>query len=75
MSTRTRVTDGSFQPPDDGGLVELVGTVLSTMQTLASALRPTGPGGRHVTKREARRLLREGEEFCRAMRRALGEDE
>ena len=40
-------------------LLELGPATLRTMATLVSALSPTGPGGRHITKREARRLLTE----------------
>lgn len=74
MSTRTRTPDGSFVPPDDGGLIELTGTVLTTLRSLASALRPAGPGGARITKREARRLLKEVEQLAHVLRDVLGED-
>jgi hypothetical protein len=74
VSTRTRPPDGSFVPPDDGPLVELAGPVLGTLRSLATALRPAGPGGARITRREARRLLREVEGLAHVLRDVLGED-
>lgn len=54
-------------------LLELAPAALRTMATLVSALSPTGPGGRRVTKREARRLLTEATTLVAALRDVLGD--
>jgi hypothetical protein len=74
VSGRTRAPDGAWAPPDDGPLVELAGTVLTTLRSLASALRPAGPGGARITRHEARRLLREVEGLAHVLRDVLGDD-
>lgn len=53
-------------------LLELGPATLRTMATLVSALSPTGPGGRHITKREARRLLTEATTLVAILRDVLG---
>ena len=53
-------------------LLELGPATLRTMATLVSALRPSGPGGRRITKREARRLLTEATTLAATLRDVLG---
>lgn len=77
MSRRTRAPDGAWSPPEEERrevLLELTPAALRTMATLVSALRIGSPGGRHVTKREARRLLTEATTLAAVLRDVLGAD-
>lgn len=76
MSGRTRAPDGAWAPPQEERrevLLELGPATLRTMATLVSALRPSGPGGRRITKREARRLLTEATTLAATLRDVLGD--
>ena len=76
MSGRTRAPDGAWQAPQEERrevLLELGPATLRTMATLVAALSPTGPGGRRVTKREARRLLTEATTLVATLRDVLGD--
>lgn len=75
MSRRTRAPDGAWAPPEEERrevLLELGPPALRTMATLVSALRPGGPGGQRITKREARRLLTEATTLVATLRDVLG---
>lgn len=77
MTARTRAPDGAWAPPAEERrevLLELGPAALRTMATLVSALRPGGPGGQHITRREARRLLTEATTLAAALRDVLGDD-
>ena len=76
MSGRTRAPDAGWAPPQEERrevLLELGPATLRTMATLVSALRPSGPGGQRVTKREARRLLTEATTLVATLRDVLGD--
>ena len=75
MSARTRAPDSAWLPPHEAPrevLVELAPVTLRTMAALVSTLRPSGPGGRHITQREARRLLTEATTLVATLRAVLG---
>ena len=75
MTARTRAPDGAWAPPAEERrevLLQLGPAALRTMATLVSALSPTGPGGRRITRREARRLLTEATTLAATLRDVLG---
>ena len=53
--------------------MELAGATYSTMRAIVSALSPLGERGRHVSRREARRLLAEARGLCAALEAVLAE--
>lgn len=70
---RTRAPDAAWAPPAPEDVVELAGASYSTMRAIVSALSPLGDRGRHISRREARRLLAEARGLCAALEAVLAE--
>jgi hypothetical protein len=71
--TRTRTPDGAWTAPEPERVMPLAGAAYATMRQVVSALSPLGELGRHVSRAEARALLREARQLVTALEGMLAE--
>jgi hypothetical protein len=71
--TRTRTPDSAWSAPEPERVLPLAGAAYATMRQVVSALSPLGELGRHVSRAEARALLREARQLVTALEGALAE--
>ena len=70
---RTRSADSAWTPPEPERVLPLAGPAYGTMRAVVAALSPLGELGRHVSRAEARALLREARQLVTVLEGMLAE--